>query len=220
MSAPANEPSLLLLAAGGHGRVVLDAALAGGLRLRGILDPGLPVGDTLFGVAVLGGDDWLKGREPGGVLLANGAGATRRGAGLRRRFFEQWKAQGFYFATVVHPSAVLGRGAALGEGSQVMAGAIVQPQARIGLNAVLNTRASVDHDCLVADHAFVGPGAVLCGGVRVGEDAFIGAGAVLLPGVAVGRGAVVGAGALVNRDVPDGTVVAGNPATPRTAREG
>jgi maltose O-acetyltransferase len=48
--------------------------------------------------------------------------------------------------------------------------------------------------------------------VHIGDDAWIGGGAILLPGIAIGKGAVVGAGSVVTRDVPTGTVVAGNPA--------
>jgi maltose O-acetyltransferase len=54
--------------------------------------------------------------------------------------------------------------------------------------------------------------------VRIGRNAWIGGGAVILPGVTVGDDALVGAGAVVTRDVPDGVVVFGNPARPRTAR--
>jgi maltose O-acetyltransferase len=48
--------------------------------------------------------------------------------------------------------------------------------------------------------------------ISLDEDVWIGGGAILLPGVRVGRNAVVGAGAVVTRDVPPDTVVAGNPA--------
>jgi len=48
--------------------------------------------------------------------------------------------------------------------------------------------------------------------IEVGDDAWIGGGAIVLPGVSIGAGAVVGAGSVVTRDVPDDTVVAGNPA--------
>jgi acetyltransferase-like isoleucine patch superfamily enzyme len=56
--------------------------------------------------------------------------------------------------------------------------------------------------------------------VRIGPGAYLGAGAVVLPGVTVGAGAYVGEGAVVTRDVPDHTVVMGNPARPVTAWEG
>ncbi|GEK78814.1 acyltransferase [Agrococcus baldri] len=48
--------------------------------------------------------------------------------------------------------------------------------------------------------------------IVIGEHALIGARAVLLKGVVVGDGAIVAAGAVVTKDVPPGTVVAGNPA--------
>ncbi|XCN72167.1 MAG: acyltransferase [Candidatus Electrothrix aestuarii] len=48
--------------------------------------------------------------------------------------------------------------------------------------------------------------------VKIKDGAWIGAGAIVLPGVTVGRKSVVGAGSVVTRDVPDFTIVAGNPA--------
>jgi acetyltransferase-like isoleucine patch superfamily enzyme len=48
--------------------------------------------------------------------------------------------------------------------------------------------------------------------IVVEDDAWIGAGAVILPGVRIGQGAIVGAGAVVTRDVPPFTIVAGAPA--------
>jgi acetyltransferase-like isoleucine patch superfamily enzyme len=50
--------------------------------------------------------------------------------------------------------------------------------------------------------------------VSIGDDVWIGASAVILPGVSIGSHSVVGAGAVVNRDVEEGTVVAGVPARP------
>lgn len=52
----------------------------------------------------------------------------------------------------------------------------------------------------------------ILGRIRVGDDSFVGQGAILLPGVTVGARCVVGAGAVVREDVPDGSVVLGNPA--------
>jgi hypothetical protein len=47
---------------------------------------------------------------------------------------------------------------------------------------------------------------------RIGNNVFLGANAVILPGVVIGGNAIIGAGAIVTKDVPDNTVVAGNPA--------
>jgi len=59
-------------------------------------------------------------------------------------------------------------------------------------------------------------GLVRKGPIVIEDDAWLGAGAVVMPGVRVGRAAVVGAGSVVTRDVPAGHVVAGQPA--RTVR--
>jgi len=212
------ERALYLLAAGGHGSVVLDALLGAGVAVAGILDPGIAPGGAVFGVPVVGDDRWLDGRAPGDTLLANGAGSTPY-TELRRTLFERYSARGFEFVAVRHRSAVVGREATLAEGSQVMAGSVIQCRARIGRNTVINTSASVDHDCVVGDHVFVGPGATLCGEVRVGAGTFVGSGAVILPGVEVGSGAIIGGGALVAADVPDGAMVTGVPARAAKRRD-
>jgi len=71
-----NKGSIILLAAGGHGSVVLDALLASGSSVSGILDPGRTVGSLIFNVPVLGGDDLLDQINPADVLLVNGIGAN------------------------------------------------------------------------------------------------------------------------------------------------
>jgi carbonic anhydrase/acetyltransferase-like protein (isoleucine patch superfamily) len=89
---------------------------------------------------------------------------------------------------------------------------VVASEAATGSAVVINTAASVDHDCLLADGVFVAPGACLGGNVRVEEMAWIGIGAVLSNGVAVGEQALVGAGGVVVTSVPGAVVVVGVPA--------
>ena len=64
-----------------------------------------------------------------------------------------------------------------------------------------------------ATHDYEDPGfRLITKPIEIGEDAWVGARAFIAPGVKVGKGAVVGATASVYRDVPEWTVVAGNPA--------
>jgi len=213
-----SEKPVYLVAAGGHGSVVLDTLAEMGVAVAGIVDPALRAGDRVFDVPVLGGDAWLDARRGDELVLANGAGAQPY-KNLHGTLYERFHRRGFEFISVRHPSAVVGRDAAFAEGSQVLAGCVVQCRARIGRNVVINTRASVDHDCVVGDHAFVGPGATLCGDVRIGAGTFVGAAAVILPGVEVGRGAIVAAGAIVARNVPDGALVMGVAAAQKGRRD-
>lgn len=206
-----SERQVILMGGGGHARVLVEALHGSATSVTGITDPGLPVGELVLGVPVLGSDTAVELCDPASVVLVNGMGTAQHGR-LRRRLYEVWAALGYRFLTVCHPSAVLSRTVQLGGGVQIMAGAIVQSLVELGPNCVVNTGARIDHDCQLGPHVFIGPGATLCGAVSVGEGALIGAGAVLLPGISVGREAIVGAGAVVTCDVPDGVVVIGNPA--------
>jgi len=80
----------------------------------------------------------------------------------------------------------------------------------------------IDDDAMLAanvslisnNHDLYDRAVLLCKPVKVCKGAWIGAGAMIMPGVRVGRYAVVGAGAIVTKDVEDYQVVVGNPARP------
>jgi UDP-perosamine 4-acetyltransferase len=198
---------IIVIGGGGHGRVVIDALLRSGAVVAGVIDPDrLVAGRLPATVPWLGGDDALASHPPTRYRLANGVGGI--GTPQRRRLFETFHQAGYAFALVQHPAATVAlSGVTLGEGCQIMAGAVIQTGAHIGADVIVNTRAAVDHDCVVGDHSHVAPGAVLCGDVIVGEDTHIGAGAVVIQGVRIGRGCIIGANATVLRDVPDGTTM-------------
>ena len=201
-----------MIGAGGHARVVADAMRMAGIALSAVasLDRELPTG-VLEGLEHLTGDDAVLTLAAGSVTLVNGVGSVGD-ATARRKIFEKFRAAGFNFASVVHPSAVVGTRVTLGEGAQIMAGAVVQTGTQLGENCIINTGASVDHDCWVGGHAHIAPGACLAGDVVVGPGSHIGARAVIIQGRSVGSRAVVAAGAVVIDDISDGITVTGAPA--------
>ena len=199
---------VIVIGGGGHAAVVIDALLLAGFEVVGLCDPELEPGGTgPSGITVLGGDDALDRWPPDTTLLANGVGSTRS-TETRRNVFERFTRAGFRFATLIHPSAVVAKDVALGEGAQVMAGAVVQPGVTLGRNSIVNTRASVDHHCVIGEHVHIAPGATLSGNVEVGEGSHIGTGASIVQRIQIGRDALVCAGAVVTRDVADGAKVA------------
>lgn len=168
-------------------------------------------GQLLLGVPVMGGDEEVMKYPVDAVRLVNGVGSVR--VNLRRRqLFEHFKNQGYQFASIVHPSAIMAVDVVCFEGAQIMAGAVVQTGSRIGMNTLINTGCIVDHDCHIGNHTHISPGVTLSGGVRVGENAHVGTGATVIQGVQIGCNCLVAAGAVVIRDVPDGATVAGVPA--------
>lgn len=204
----------VILGGGGHAAVLIECLrAAGGVQLIGILDPERALwGGELLGVPILGGDELLGSlREQGAESFVVGLGATGNNA-LRRRIFELGLARGLRPCSVIHPSVLRSASALLGEGCQLLPGAIVNTRAQLGRNVLINSGAIVEHDCRLGDHVHIATGARLAGAVQVEEAAHIGVGACIRQGIRIGAGAVVGAGAAVVKDVPERVVVAGVPA--------
>ena len=126
------------------------------------------------------------------------------------------KDYGFQLIKAIHPSAIIGSDVTVGEGSLVAAGAVINASTKIGKCGIINTCASVDHDCVISDGVHIGPGCRVAGDVTVGKYAWLGIGATVIDKRSIGQGSVVGAGAVVIGDVPDAVVVTGVPA--RTLR--
>src|SRR5690554_6091444 len=91
-----------------------------------------------------------------------------------------------------------------------MEAAIVKVDSKIGSQVIVNTNASVDHDCRGGDFVHLAPQATLCGGVTVGKGTIIGANATIIPYVTIGAWCRIGAGSVVNKDIPDGATWIGS----------
>jgi UDP-perosamine 4-acetyltransferase len=198
---------VIVIGAGGHARVVIDALRRTGAAVLGVCDPGLASGSPgPLGVVCLGGDEALERHDKTRVLLANGIGSVgdpgRRIAAYRRLTDAGWR-----FASVIHPAAIVAPDCIIEAGTQVMAGAILQSGTRIGQNAIVNTAASVDHDCSIGDHVHIAPGATLCGNVTIGTATHIGSGAVVVQGVRIGSRSLIGAGVIVTRPIDDAACI-------------
>ncbi|MEW6119433.1 MAG: acetyltransferase [Pseudomonadota bacterium] len=209
-----DETTLVVFGAGGHAKVVIDAAEKQGYRHILVADDAEALwGKSLMDYAILGGRTALR------ALGFRSHAIAAIGSNAARGHVADWlAAQGFVPASVIHPSAQIGRGARIGAGSLLVAGSIINSDAVLGANVIVNTGATVDHDCLVGDNVHIAPGVHLCGEVAVGSGTLLGVGAVVVPGVRIGTGCVIGAGATVIRDVPDGARIAGTPA--RTIGQG
>ena len=167
-----------------------------------------PFPDVPFHVGESGFRFWMKSRTGGNdtyFLVAVG--------GQERLKLHDWLVdEGLLPLTVIHRAAYVAADATLGPGCQILAHATVCAQARLERSVIVNTAASVDHECRIGAGAHIGPGVRLAGRVTVGERAFIGAGAVILPRLTIGRDAIIGAGAVGIADVPARAVVMGVPA--------
>jgi acetyltransferase EpsM len=199
---------LVLWGAGGHGKVVLDIAIAM---------------DAFSGIAFIDDDPARAGGEfcgcPVFPTLAE-AGRADRGAivvaigsnQIRARCAALALDRGWELATLIHPSAIVSPSARLGAGTVIMPHAVINAGAEIGSNCIINTAAVVEHDCRIGDHVHLSPGVLLGGAVTVEPLVHMGLGSIALPGSVIEACAVVGAGAVVLRAVSRGETVVGVPA--------
>jgi sugar O-acyltransferase (sialic acid O-acetyltransferase NeuD family) len=199
---------LLIIGAGGQGKVVAHIASALGLWDKiAFLDDKFQELTMVHEWRVVGklsdAQDFLD--EYKEAIVAVGDNRSRLG------LMEKLMDYGFTFPVLVHPDASVSRHTTIGEGSVICAQAAVIIDARLGRGSIVNTGASVGHDCGLGDCVHVAPGVRLAGGVTVGDCSWIGIGAVVKEQVAIGRNVIVGAGTIVIRDVPDNVTVVGAP---------
>ncbi len=208
------EGKCIVLGAGGHAAVVLDAIQAtGDVQVVGILDPEPNRWNTdWLGFPIVGNDDELDSLWERGVTHFVVGLAQVGPSPLRRTLFERAVRAGLKPYSVLHPAAIVSPHARSEDGVQALAGAIINPRAHVARGAIINTGAVIEHDVVVEPFAHIAPRACVCGGAVIGEGAFVGAGAVIIQGVRVGKKATVGSGAVVVHDVPDEVTVCGVPA--------
>jgi sugar O-acyltransferase (sialic acid O-acetyltransferase NeuD family) len=116
------------------------------------------------------------------------------------------------FATLVHPTAVIGSSHVVGEGSIVCAYVSVGTNVSLGSQVHLNPHAVIGHDTQVGDFVSVNPNATVSGECVLHREVLVGASAVVLQGICVGVAGVVGAAACVTKSVPGSQIFVGVPA--------
>ena len=197
---------LVILGAGGHGRVVAEiASLSGKYTEIVFLDDKAPGGGFPYPYAgeCSAFSEYLKNSE---FFIAIG------NAAIRRWLQNEVEEAGGNITTLIHPSAVISQDVKIGHGTVIMAGAIVNTGTKIGNGVILNTASSVDHDCIVEDFCHVSVGAHLCGTVHLGAGTWIAAGATVINNVTVCSDSMIGAGATVIHDIKIAGVYKGVPA--------
>ena len=114
--------------------------------------------------------------------------------------------------SLIDPTVAIPRRFNCAPGTYVNVGCCLGSNCDFGPFVFVNRGASIGHHARLGAFVSIGPGAVLSGQVTIGASSVVGAGAVILPAVTIGANTVVGAGAVVTRDVPEYSLVIGNPA--------
>lgn len=193
---------VVVIGAGGHGKVVVSTLQASGVVVDAIYDDNPKHwGTQILAVPVCGPISEISAAPQrfSGII---GIGH----AGVRQRVAESLTIE---WLTAVHPRAFVHPSVKLRAGTVVFAGAVLQPNVQIGSHVIVNTSASIDHDCEIGDFVGIGPGTHLSGTVRVGDRSLLGTGCSVLPNIKIESDVTVGAGTVVINDLPAGCTIVG-----------
>lgn len=205
---------IIFWGASGQAKVLHEFIESMGYRLIALFDnhKGLP--SPVKGVPIYYGEDsfheWktLHDLQNTSFLVTIGGERGRD----RLEIQEFLISNGLTAFTAVHPSAYVANNARIGAGSQILINAAVGAEAILKDACIVNTSASVDHECLLGQGVHIAPGACLAGCVTVGDFTLVGAGATVLPRIVIGANAIIGAGTVVTKNIPDNAIAIGNPA--------
>lgn len=203
---------LIVIGAGGHGKVVADCAQAIAKDTEIVfLDERYPQITQLGPWPIVGSTQNLAKYivDDCAFFVAIGGNLVRQN--VTESILQQ---HSLPLATLVHPSATISPHAAIGDGTLVCANAVINPMAKVGRGCIINTAATVDHDNQIGDYCHISVGSHLAGTVCIGSGSFIGIGSVISNNLTVGENCTVGAGATVITDILDNQTVVGTPAKP------
>jgi len=189
-----------LYGASGHCKVIVDLLKSNSDSVAAILDDN-PKQHNLYGIPIVNSLVFKKkSNQKWIVSIGNNA--------IRKKIVQSLYSS---FFTAIHNKAVVSDYSTIGDGSVIMAGAIINADVTIGKHCIINTGAIIEHDCNLEDFVHISPNAALAGGVKIGEGTHIGIGAAVIEGIKIGKWVSVGAGTIVINDIPDHAVVVGNP---------
>lgn len=200
---------MILIGYSGHAFVVYGILLSAGKKVTGYCDKNEkdynPFNLVYFGTE--NSDTAFEALKQNGFFISVGDNK------LRNEIYTSLKQKGLTAYNAIHPSAEIDISATIAkQGVMIAAHVTINPLAVIGTGAICNTGCIIEHECIVGEFTHIGPGAVLCGNVKIGDGSFVGANAVIKQGITVGEKAMIGAGAVVTKDVPDNVTVIGVPA--------
>jgi sugar O-acyltransferase (sialic acid O-acetyltransferase NeuD family) len=198
---------LLIVGASGHGKVVADIALKmNKWKIINFLDDNESIKSSM-GLDVIGtSEDVIKHLNEYEIFVGIGSNTTRQ------RIHEMLETAGACIPILIHPNAIIGNEVEIGNGTAVMAGAIVNCCTKIGKSCIVNTGSTIDHDNYIEDYVHISPGAHLAGSVKVGQGSWLGIGSVVSNNISIASECKVGAGAVVVKEITESGTYFGVPA--------
>ena len=195
---------LVIIGASGHGKVIADIAKKNGYEEIVFLDDKDEL-SACGNYPVVGKvDDFNKYDCEFIVAIGNNA--------VREKIQNRLENSNKKIAILIHPNATIADDVGIGQGTVVMAGAIINPSVKIGKGCIINTCSSIDHECVLGNYCHVSVGAHLAGIVHLGNRVFVGAGVATAQCISISSDVTIGVGAAVVKNIEEKGTYVGVPA--------
>lgn len=203
---------IIIVGAGGHGKVIADIIIKSGDTIKGFLDDRFPTEKEFIGYPILGKIKDYQKETDAKFVIAIGNAAVRESI-VKNMSSVEWY-------TAIHPTATVSDiDVQIGVGSVIMANAVINPGSHIGNHCIVNSSSVVEHDNCISDFVHISVGAKLAGTVSVGERSWVGIGAVVSNNLSICEDCMIGAGAVVMKDIDKPGTYIGIPAKEKDGNE-
>ena len=202
--------NLIVLGAGGHGKVIADAAESSdSFNNIFFLDDKkyLDKKENLLNFPIIGNLENFNDFIDKDISFAVGIGNPE----IRLNWLEKLKGLNCLLPAIIHPSAIISKYSKICDGSVILSNAVVQTSTVVGFGSILNTSSSIDHDVKLSKGVHICPGSRIAGNVSIGEMSWIGIGSTIIENINIGSDVFIGAGSVVVKDIPNGAKSYGNP---------
>ena len=204
-----NTKTLIIIGAGGHGKVVADCARVTKQfdKIR-FLDGKYPELLYVANWDIVGHQDDFANFDDEDTWYFVAIGSNE----IRHNWQKKLLNNGHKIATLVHPNACVAEDVIIGQGTLILAGCVINILTEIGAGCIVNTGATVDHDCSIGEFSHIAPGVSLAGAVTLGVEVFIGVGSNVIQCISIDDKSTIGAGSTVIQNIPFGVTAVGTPA--------
>lgn len=198
--------NLVIIGAGGHGKVCLEVSLRMGKWSNISFLDDLNSGKMVNGYQIFKLDEHIFDNDNTDYFVAIGNNVTRK------IITTKLHSKSLSVATLIDPSAIVSKFSDVGVGTVVLPGAVINSNSTIEMGCIVNSNSVVEHDCIVGDYSHMSPGSVICGNVSVGKLSWLGSGTVVLNDISIAPKTIIGANSTVTKDILNSGTYIGSPA--------
>ncbi len=206
---------IVVIGYSGHSLEIIDIIISEGYKIKGYSEL-VEKEENILGIEFLGNENknnfkYLDSKYLYFIAIGDNDIRNRKSQLLSSRNLKQ--------INVIHSDASISKSLKIGYGNFLSRNVSINNSVEIGNNVIINTSAVIEHECKIETGSHIAPGAVICGGVTIKRGALIGANSIIKENICIGQNVKVGAGSVVLGDIPDNSLVFGNPSKIRNHKK-